>query len=118
MKRTLAWLGAAALALSFGTAYAADTKADSKADKDAPGFNDLDKNNDGKLSKSEAAGNPTLAARFAEVDGDSDGSVSRMEYLKTMAAKDFRSLREKTADIVDPGKKTETGSGAARGSSK
>lgn len=116
MKRTyVALLGAASMALAFGTAYAADDK-----DKDTPGFNELDKDNDGKLSRAEAAGNPALAARFGEVDGDNDGGISRMEYLKVMAQKDFRSLREKTADVIEPDDKSKssTGSGSSRGSSK
>src|SRR5438128_2371476 len=62
-------LSAAALALSFGTAQAAGKSAQGNpAFSDAPGFNDLDKDRDGSLSRSEAAGNPTLAKRFNEVD--------------------------------------------------
>jgi len=118
MKRTyVALLGAASMILAFGTAHAADAK---DKDKDTPGFNELDKNDDGSLSKAEAAANPTLAARFDEVDGDKDGKLSRMEYLKTMAAKDFRTLREKTADVIEPDDKAKssTGSGSSSGSSK
>lgn len=112
-----ALLGVASMALAFGTAHAADAK---DKDKDTPGFNELDKNDDGALSKAEAAANPALAARFAEVDGDNDGKLSRMEYLKTMAAKDFRTLREKTADVIEPDDKarSSTGSGSSSGSSK
>jgi Ca2+-binding EF-hand superfamily protein len=116
MKRTyLAILGVASMALAFGTVHAANEK-----DKDTPGFNELDKDNDGKLTKAEAAGNPALAARFAEVDTDNDGSISRMEYLKVMAQEDFRTLREKTADVVAPDDKSKssTGSGASRGATK
>jgi hypothetical protein len=118
MKATYAaLLGAASMVLAFGTAHAADAK---DKDKDTPGFNELDKNDDGKLSKAEAAGNPTLAARFGEVDGDKDGSITRMEYLKVMAQKDFRTLREKTADVIEPDDKAKssTGSGSSSGSSK
>ena len=86
---------------------------DKQAKKDDPGFNDLDTNDDGKLSKAEAAKYPALAARFAEVDGNKDGSLSRMEYLKTMAAKDFRSLREKTADLIEPDEKPKSSAGGS-----
>lgn len=83
----------AAACLTFaGIAHAAD----------APGFNDLDKNGDGKLSRAEAAGNPSLARDFAKSDDDKDGFLTRAEYLKTAAAKDFTTLREKTADAIDP----------------
>ena len=87
----LALIGIASLALA-APAYAAD----------APGFNELDKDNDGKLTRAEAARHPTLTQRFAEADGDKDGVVTRAEYLKIAAAKDFTTLREKTANAVDP----------------
>lgn len=82
---------AVALALAFGTAQAADEK----ASRDAPGFNELDKDDDGALTRAEAAGNPALAARFNSVDRDGDGKLSRFEYLRTMTAQDLRTLREK-----------------------
>ena len=69
---------------------------------DAPGFNELDRDNDGQVTKAEAARNPALAKRFAEADGDKDGKVSRAEYLKEMAAKDLTSARESVANAIDP----------------
>jgi hypothetical protein len=97
-------IGFASLALLASPAHAADKGSD------APGFNELDKNDDGKLSRAEAAANRTLTAKFKEADGDGDGSVTRTEYLKVMAAKDFRSLREKTADFIRPDDKASAGS--------
>src|SRR6185503_5677730 len=87
MKLTL--LGAA-LALAFGTAQAADKNAkhDSKPNvvekqqekggalNNDTSFRVLDKNNDGYLSKAEAAGNPDLAKRFKEADDNNDGKLS------------------------------------------
>ena len=110
MKRFYFLIPAASLALAVGSVQAAD--------KDAPGFNDLDKNDDGSLSRTEAAGNAKLAARFKEVDGDGDGKLSRAEYLKTMAAKDFRSLREKAADLIEPDKAKDASAGSGTRSSK
>lgn len=104
-----AWLAAAAFTLAFGSAQAADN--------DPPGFNELDKDGDGALSRSEASGNRSLAAQFQEVDSDGNGKLSRMEYLQTMAAKDFRQLREKTAEILEPDGKGKQ-SGAAAGASR
>jgi Putative peptidoglycan binding domain/EF hand len=109
MRLTKAALLAAGIALAFGTAHAAD--------EDPPGFNELDKDNSGDLSRSEAAGNKSLAAQFSEVDGDGDGKLTRGEYLKTMAAKDFRKLREKTAELLEPDDKSKQ-SQAATGSSR
>lgn len=72
------------------------------ADKDAPGFTDLDRNDDGQLSRTEAGRNPALLKRFGDADTDKDGRVSRAEYLKVMAAKDFTEARKSVADAVDP----------------
>lgn len=109
MKLATSVLFAASLACS-GAALAAGT---AKSSGKVPGFNELDRNNDGSLSLSESRGNPELAQRFKQVDENGDGKVSRMEYLKTMAAKDFRTLREKTANVIEPDK----GSSSSAGSS-
>ena len=93
-----------ALALASPAASAAD----------APGFNDLDRDKDGALSQSEAAGNTSLASRFKEVDTDGDGKLSRAEYLKTMAKKDFTSLREKAAELIKPDKDQGAASGGTQ----
>lgn len=85
-----------ALTLAVGSAYAAD---------DRKGFNDLDKDNDGSLSRTEAAGNPELVAKFKEVDRDNDGKLSRVEYLRVMAVKDAGTVKRKVtgADRKYPG---------------
>jgi Ca2+-binding EF-hand superfamily protein len=104
---------AAALALAFGTAYAADHSA--KTDKNViqkqeekggalnndTSFRVLDKNNDGYLSKAEAAGNADLAKRFAEADSNKDGKLSRMEYLKIMAKIDTHTVANKVSKSTD-----------------
>ncbi|OAI51970.1 hypothetical protein AYO46_01200 [Betaproteobacteria bacterium SCGC AG-212-J23] len=109
MKLTL--LGAA-LALAFGTAYAADN---AKHDKNViqqqeekggalnndTSFRVLDKNNDGYVSKAEAAGNPDLAKRFKEADSNKDGKLSRMEYLKIMAKIDTHNAADKVSKSTD-----------------
>ena len=109
MRHTI--LGAA-LALAFGTAYAADN---AKHDKNViqkqeekggalnndTSFRVLDKNNDGYLSKAEAAGNPDLAKRFKEADDNNDGKLSRMEYLKIMAKIDTHSAANKVSKSTD-----------------
>ena len=104
---------AAALALAFGTAYAEDKSA--KTDKNViekqqekggalnndTSFRVLDKNNDGYLSKAEAAGNPDLAKRFKEADTNNDGKLSRMEYLKIMAKIDTHNAANKVSKSTD-----------------
>ena len=104
--RTLLIAGTAA-ALAAGSALAADKQA--KAKSDDPGFNNLDKNHDGTLSRSEAARNPYLAKRFKAADRNGDGKLSRTEYLTVMTKKDLSSLKEK----VTGGKKESASGGTS-----
>lgn len=121
MKK-LTLLGAA-LALALGTAYAADKDKSAKQDKNViekqqdkggalnndTSFRVLDKNNDGYLSKAEAAGNPDLAKRFAEADSNKDGKLSRMEYLKIMAKIDTHNTANKVSKSTDKDKQSASG---------
>ncbi|HZE59829.1 MAG TPA: EF-hand domain-containing protein [Burkholderiales bacterium] len=79
---------ASALALAAAPAFAAKSS-------DDPGFNKLDKNNDGYLTRTEAAKNPYLRKNFKAADTDGDGKLSRTEYLKAMTKKDLSSAKEK-----------------------
>jgi len=76
LAQSLFFLVAAALALAVGASYAEDKVG---RDKNDPGFNALDKNKDGYISRAEAKGNPTLAAKFKEADKNHDGKLSRAE---------------------------------------
>lgn len=90
IRRNLSF--AAALILGAGAAYAADV----------PNFNQMDKDNDGALTTSEAAANPKLADQFARVDDDGDGRLSRFEYLQIMGRQDLYNLRGSIAEFLDP----------------
>ena len=79
---------ASALALAAGPAFAEKAK-------DDPGFNKLDRNNDGWLSRSEAMKNSYLRKNFKAADKDHDGKLSRTEYLEAMTKKDMASLKNK-----------------------
>jgi hypothetical protein len=92
-------LTAAAMALACGFAYGAD-------DKQRKGFNDMDKNGDGKLTRAEAAGNKDLLARWKEADADGDGVLTRFEYLKVAAKQDVNAVRERVAGKDDKQAKT------------
>jgi len=87
-------LVAAAFALACGGAYAADK-----------GFNDMDKNADGKLTREEAKGNQDLLKRWKTADKNNDGVLTRTEYLQEMAKKDWNTVKEKVS-----GASTGTGS--------
>jgi Ca2+-binding EF-hand superfamily protein len=85
---------ASALALAAGPAFA-------EKSKDDPGFNKLDRNNDGWLSRTEAAKNPYLRKNFKAADKDSDGKLSRTEYLQIMTKKDVSALKNKVSGDKD-----------------
>jgi Ca2+-binding EF-hand superfamily protein len=109
MKLATSVLFAASLACS-GAALAAGG---AKSSGDVPGFNELDQNDDGALSLKESRGNPELAKRFKQVDENGDGKLTRMEYLKTMAAKDIHTLREKTAKVIEPDNASSSSAGSS-----
>ena len=88
MKIVKPLLIASAIALAAGQAFA-------EKSKDDPGFNKLDRNNDGWLSRSEAAKNSYLRKNFKAADKDHDGKLSRTEYLEVMTKKDMSALKNK-----------------------
>ena len=75
-RKTLLTL-AVLTALSSATAFAA-TQSDATATA-KPARASLDLNGDGAIDKSEAAKSPRLAAKFAELDADKDGKLTRQE---------------------------------------
>ena len=105
LAQTLFFLVAAALALAVGSANAADKKGATSdsigTDKNDPGFNVLDKNHDGYLSRSEAAKSPTVSKRFKDADRNNDGKLSRAEYLMTMTAQDASTAKKKVEGAMD-----------------
>jgi len=107
MKFAKTVLAAAAMTLACGAAFA-----------DEKGFNDMDKNKDGKLSRTEAAGNKTLISKWKELDTDNDGSLSRAEYLKEMAKQDASKVRERVSKTVDSVKNRNSGDAATGGTAK
>lgn len=98
LAQSMFFLVAAALAIAVGSAYAEDKIG--KDEKD-PGFNALDKNNDGWISRAEAKGNPQLAKKFKQADKNADGKLSRTEYLATMTAQDVGTAKQKVANAMD-----------------
>ena len=87
-------LAAAAFALACGGAHAADANKE-KENQAHRGFNDMDKNADGKLTREEAAGNKDLLKRWKTLDKNNDGYLTRAEYLQEMAKKDWNTVKEK-----------------------
>ena len=94
--------GASALALLAGNASAARPAND-------PGFNKLDANHDGYLSRTEAAKNPDLAKNFKQADKNGDGKLSRTEYLTVMTKKDLSKAKQKITGNKDKDKSAATG---------
>lgn len=110
MKPAKAFLVASALALACGGAYAADKQA--KADPE-PGFNNMDANNDGKLTRSEASKDKSLLGKWKEADRNNDGSLSRAEYLMVKGKKDIG----RAADVVKGAVSSDDKASSATGSS-
>ena len=100
----LVLLGVSAFALGTGATLGAD-----KAKSD-PGFNKLDANNDGYLSRTEAAKNPYLVKNFKRADKNGDGKLSRTEYLSVMTKKDLKSAKDKVAGSKDKDRNAAAGS--------
>jgi Ca2+-binding EF-hand superfamily protein len=100
MKLILA--GASALALVAGNAFAERPAND-------PGFNKLDANKDGYLTRTEAARNPDLVKNFKQADKNGDGKLSRTEYLTVMTKKDLSTAKQKITGKKDKDKSAATG---------
>ena len=84
----------ASLALAVSAVYAAD--------KPKAGFDALDKDHDGYLSRAEAAGDARLLKGFDVADKNSDGKLSRSEYLAATGKRKVRDVFNKPSD-PDPG---------------
>lgn len=106
MKLTKSMLVASALALAAGGALAADNK-------DDPGYNKLDANEDGKVTRAEAAKDKDLAARWKDADRDNDGTLSRAEYLRVKGKEDIAAGADKAKDAVSDDKSASAGAGAS-----
>jgi hypothetical protein len=100
-------LGAAVFALATGSVFAADKPTKERSTvgnvgaatrSDDSGFAKLDKNNDGYISKAEAAGDAKLAKDFAKFDLNNDGKLNRAEYLAASAKEDVSSAASKVKE--------------------
>jgi Ca2+-binding EF-hand superfamily protein len=80
------------LALAAGSAYAADKK----------GFDALDRNNDGYVTRAEAAGNSRVLKGFDVADKNNDGKLSRTEYMSSVTKRKVRNVANRPSD-PDPG---------------
>lgn len=69
-------------ALSAGVAFAADTLPGDAPKPPGARFAALDKNGDGFIDRSEAAADPRLAAKFDELDRNQDGKLSPDELRR------------------------------------
>ena len=92
-RSALASSSIAALLAAVALGVSAQTKApaaDATAAKDRAAaetaFKRADVNNDGKLSREEAAKLPAIAAKFDDLDKDKDGSLSLEELAAGFAA--------------------------------
>ena len=107
---------ASVFALAAGSAWAADADKpmdgknnDGKLSKkeaanasrsDESGFAKLDKNKDGYISKAEAKGEQELSKNFDKWDLNNDGKINRAEYLAAMAKEDTGNVVGKVKDKI------------------
>ena len=61
------------------------------------GFNGLDKNSDGYLTRAEARGNPHLASNFKAADRNNDGKLNLAEYRAVMTKSDVKTAKTRVA---------------------
>lgn len=61
------------------------------------GFNGLDKNSDGYLTRAEAKGNPHLASNFKTADRNNDGRLNRVEYRAVVTKNDVKTAKTRGA---------------------
>ncbi|HKU16345.1 MAG TPA: EF-hand domain-containing protein [Steroidobacteraceae bacterium] len=74
-------ISALALSLAAGAAFAGGNE---RHGGSAAQFESLDRNGDQRLSKSEASSDEQVADKFAALDSDSDGYVTKDEYTARM----------------------------------
>ncbi len=119
---------ASVFALAVGSAWAADADKpmdsknnDGKLSKkeaanasrsDESGFARLDKNKDGYISKAEAKGDAELSKNFDKWDLNNDGKINRAEYLAAMAKEDTGNVVGKVKDKFS-GKDKESSTGGS-----
>jgi Ca2+-binding EF-hand superfamily protein len=90
-----ALFGAVSLALAAGSALAAD--------KPTSRFDRLDANNDGVITRAEAAGSPQVAKSFDRADRNNDGKLSRAEYRSAFVKKEQKPVNTAAQRDRDPG---------------
>ncbi|HZE60586.1 MAG TPA: EF-hand domain-containing protein [Burkholderiales bacterium] len=116
LTQSIFFLVAAALALAVGAGYAADEHIGKDKSKNDPGFNALDKNHDGYISRTEAAGNPELFKKFKQADKNGDNKLSRMEYLEAMTKQDATTAKNKVERAIDKDDNKPSGAGSTSNS--
>jgi Ca2+-binding EF-hand superfamily protein len=61
------------------------------------GFNGLDKNSDGYLTRAETRGNPHLASNFKAADRNHDGKLNRAEYRAVVTKNEVKTAKTRGA---------------------
>ena len=88
-------ISALALTLAAGAAFAGGNE---RHGGPTAQFESLDRNSDQRLSQSEAASDENVADRFAALDSDSDGYVTKDEYTARMQ----QDRRDQATEDPDP----------------
>jgi hypothetical protein len=86
--KTICFAAALLVALQAWSATAEDLTVRSSADVEVV-FKSLDRNNDRKISRSEATVKGSVSKRFDGIDSDGDGFLSKQEFAARPSAERF-----------------------------
>jgi hypothetical protein len=92
-------ISALAVALAAGAAFAGDKERDSGSTAQ---FEALDRNSDQRLSQSEASSDEQVAGRFAALDIDGDGYITKREYSARLQQDDRNNAMERSQSRPTP----------------
>ncbi len=86
MRKSVGFVIPVAL-LAFAALTQAATPSEPPPSKDSVSFEVLDRNNDGKISLSEASDNDALFVAFKSLDKNKDGELSKEEFAAYQQAR-------------------------------
>lgn len=96
-----AFIPISALVLALGSGAATAGGNERPGGSAAAQFESLDRNSDQRLSQQEASGDENVAGKFAALDGDGDGYITKREYTARME-KDQKDQQDPQMNRTEP----------------
>jgi hypothetical protein len=94
-------VSALAIALASGAAFAGGNNNERQSGAAAQ-FESLDRNSDQKLSQTEAAADQNVSGKFAALDVDGDGYITKREYSANMKKDQQDEMRQPQRQPMPP----------------